>query len=119
MGRPRRLRVHLRSQQWRRSAGGPAPGHEPFGGKLMTRAAETHRARITPAPSSHGARRRRPPLALTGVALSALLLHAVTAPPLPPACNASAGSPTSLSAHSPDAALRGGHYAPGRPPHTL
>src|SRR3546814_8590289 len=59
MGRPRRLRVHLRSQQWRRSAGGPAPGHEPFGGKLMTRAAETHRARITPAPSSHGARRRR------------------------------------------------------------
>src|SRR3546814_3210860 len=102
MGRPRRLRVHLRAQQWRRSAGGPAPGHEPFGGKLMTRAAETHRARITPAPSSHGARRRRPPLALTGVALAALLLPAVHAPHLRLVWNASASLPTGLYAIEPE-----------------
>src|SRR3546814_1235860 len=81
----------------------------------MTRAAETHRAQITPAPSSHGARRRRPPLALTGVALAALLLPAVHAPHLRLVWNASASLPTGLYAIEPEADMRVGDLALVRP----
>src|SRR3546814_19992252 len=81
------------------------------GSARKPRAAETHRARITPAPSSHGARRRRPPLALTGVALAALLLPAVHAPHLRLVWNASASLPTGLYAIEPEADMRVGDLA--------
>src|SRR3546814_17158116 len=70
----------------------------------------------TPFPSTPLFRsRRRPPLALTGVALAALLLPAVHAPHLRLVWNASASLPTGLYAIEPEADMRVGDLALVRP----
>lgn len=85
----------------------------------MARMAQPNRARTAPAPFRRLALRRRPLLAMTGVALTALLAPALQAPSQRLVWNASASLPVGLYRIEPGAVVRTGDIALVRPTSAL
>lgn len=81
----------------------------------MAHAADINAARTTSRPPARSPRRRRPLLALTSIALAALLLPALHAMPLRLVWNASASLPIGLYRIEPGAPVRFGELAAVRP----
>ena len=81
----------------------------------MAQSADIAGGRVPPQPNARRVRRRRPLLALTGIALAALLLPDLHAPALRLVWNASASLPLGLYRIEPGTSVRVGELAAARP----